>query len=191
MSQRLKAVKGAPITDVVAPGPATFTMVEKVALLNLDRLIQANPTAARLITSLIRLMEPGSSGVVVISRQAMTEILGCSMPTVDRCLKILIEGRWVHRVKVGGASALAINKTVAWCGPRGDMSHAIFSATVIAARSEQDEHGLNPGELQKLPIAHPGEEVLAVGRDPDPPFQQTLEGVLPAVALTGMEPDLP
>jgi hypothetical protein len=59
-------------------------MVEKSALYNLDDLMRHDMQAARLVVSLIRLMEPGSGGVVVISRASMAELLGVSLPTVQR-----------------------------------------------------------------------------------------------------------
>lgn len=187
MTQRVKAVNGAPLQQVVQTGSAHFAMIEKVALHNLDELMQKDMQAARLVMSLIRLMEPGSGGVVVISRAAIAELLGVSMPTVQRALKTLVEGAWVQRIRIGGAYALAINNAVAWVGPRGQMAHAVFNATVVASRSEQDKYGLEPGELRQIPIAHPDESVLPVGVEPDPPSQPGLEGVAPVVAHHGEE----
>jgi hypothetical protein len=175
MNSRVKAVMGAPITQVIQPGLSHFAMIEKVALHNLDELMRTDMQAARLIISLIRLMEPGSGGVVVISRVAMAELLEVSLPTVQRALKTLTEGRWVHRLRIGGAYALAVNKAVAWVGPRGQMDHAVFGATVIASRSEQDAAGIDPGELRQLPMALPGEAVLPVGQ-PVPPAQELIPG---------------
>jgi hypothetical protein len=184
MTLRVKAVRGAPIEQVVSPGPATFAMVEKAALFNLDALMKADIQAARLIVSLIRLMEPHGSGVVVISRTGMAEMMGVSLPTIQRALKTLTEGRWVQRIKIGGAYALAINRSVAWVGPRGAMAHATFGATVIAARSEQDSWALSAEPLKRLPLVHPGETPLAIGQEPEPPYQPSLDGVDPAVAVT-------
>jgi len=175
MNPRVKAVMGASISKVIQPGFAHFAMVEKVALHNLDELMRTDMQAARLIVSLIRLIEPGSGGVVVISRAAMAELLEVSLPTVQRALKTLVSGHWVQRIKIGGAYALAVNKTVAWVGPRGQLDHAVFSATVVASRAEQDAAGIDPGELRKLPMALPGEEVLPVG-EPDPPAQELIPG---------------
>lgn len=187
MNQRVKAVNGAPLQKVVQTGSAHFAMIEKVALHNLDELMQQDMQAARLVMSLIRLMEPGSGGVVVISRAAIGELLGVSMPTVQRALKTLVEGGWVQRIRIGGAYALAVNKAVAWVGPRGQMEHAVFNATVVASRSEQDKYSLDPGELRQIPIAHPDESVLPIGVEPDPPSQPVLEGVSPVVAHHGEE----
>ncbi|PIF25184.1 hypothetical protein CLU88_4559 [Acidovorax sp. 56] len=187
MTLKLKAANGAPISQVIQPGQAHFAMVEKAALYNLDELMRKDMQAARLIVSLIRLMEPGSGGVVVISRASMAELLGVSLPTVQRALKTLVDGCWVHRIKIGGAYALAVNKAVAWVGPRGQLSHAVFSATVIASRSEQDAAGLNPGQLRQIPTALPGEAVLPYGNEPDPPSQPGLDGIPHAVATQGLE----
>lgn len=187
VSHRVKAVSGSPLNQVIQPGQAHFAMIEKVALHNLDQLMQKDMQAARLVMSLIRLMEPGSGGVVVISRAAIGELLGVSLPTVQRALKTLVEGGWVQRIRIGGAYALAINNAVAWVGPRGQMEHAIFNATVVASRSEQDSYGLEPGKLKQIPIAHPDEAVLPVGVEPDPPSQPGLEGVPPVIAHPGEE----
>lgn len=173
--KKLKAVDGSPISQVVQPGRANFAMIEKVALHNLDQLMQQDMQAARLVMSLIRLMEPGSGGIVVASNKSLQELLGVSESTVARALRSLVKGNWVQRIRVAGAHALAINKAVAWVGPRGQMEHAVFNATVIASRSEQDAAGINPGELKQLPMALPGEVVLPVGQT-EPPAQELIPG---------------
>lgn len=183
--KKLKAVNGNPLSAVIHPGNATFAMVEKVALYNLDKLMQEDMQAARLVMSLVRLMEPGSGGIVVASNKSLQELLSVSESTVARALRTLVKGNWIQRIRVAGAHAIAINKTVAWVGPRGQMEHAVFNATVIASRSEQDEYGLNPGELKQIPIAHPDEAVLPIGVEPDPPSQPGLDGVSPVVAHPG------
>ena len=186
MNQRVKAVMGAPISKVIQPGFAHFAMVEKVALHNLDELMRTDMQAARLIVSLIRLIEPGSGGVVVISRAAIAELLDVSLPTVQRALKTLVGGHWVQRIKIGGAYALAVNKAVAWVGPRGQLEHAVFSATVVASRAEQDAAGLNPGELRQLPMALPCEEVLPIG-EAEPPAQELITGTEQVVRMADPE----
>lgn len=184
MKARLKTAVGAPLSQVVQPGPAHFAMIEKEALHNLDQLMQQDMQAARIVVSLVRLMEPGSGGVVVVSNKALQEMLGVSESTVARAMRTLISGKWVQRIRIGGAYALAVNREVAWVGPRGQIDHAVFQATVIASRSEQDEVALNPGKLRQIPMAHPTEGVLAVGKEPEPPAQGMIEGTEP-IALTG------
>ena len=180
--KKLKAVSGGPLSEVVQPGPATFAMVEKVALHNLDQLMQEDMQAARLVVSLVRLLEPGSGGIVVASNKSLQELLGVSESTVARAMRTLVKGHWVQRIRIAGAHAIAINKTVAWVGPRGQMDHAVFNATVIASRSEQDAAALEPGELKQIPVAHPYEAILPIGIEPTPPSQRGLDGVEPAIA---------
>lgn len=177
----LKATQatGEPIT-----GAAHFAMIELTALEGIQGLINRAPQAARLLVSLIRRMSPGSAGVVVISREAMREILGVSMPTVERALRVLITEGWVHRIRIGSASALAINRQVAWIGPRGEIQHAVFDATVIASRSEQDEFGLNPPPLQRVPVFAPGEDLNA---DENNQFSKVVIGHVEAQATTGAD----
>lgn len=163
---------GEPIT-----ANAHFAMVELAALEGLGDLIQRAPKAAHLVVSLIRRMSPGSGGVVVVSRETMRELLGCSMPTVDRALKLLMEEGWVQRIKIGGASALAINRRVAWIGARGQIQHAVFEATVIASRSEQDAIALDPPPMRSVPIVQPGELAIPSGDGSDPPSQPALGGM--------------
>lgn len=173
--KKLKAVEGASFSQVVHPGRANFAMIEKVALHNLDQLMQEDMQAARLVMSLIRLMEPGSGGIVVASNKSLQELLGVSESTIARALRTLVKGHWVQRIRVAGAHALAINKAVAWVGPRGQMEHAVFSATVVASRSEQDAAGIDPGQLRQLPVALQDETVLPVGSS-EPPAQELIPG---------------
>ena len=180
--KKLKVVSGSPLSEVIQPGPATFAMVEKVALYNLDQLMQEDRQAARLVVSLVRLLEPGSGGIVVASNRSLQELLSVSESTIARAMRTLVKGHWVQRIRVAGAHAIAINKTVAWVGPRGKMDHAVFNATVIASRSEQDAAALEPGELKQIPMAHPYDSILPVGVDPTPPSQRPLDGVEPVVA---------
>lgn len=184
MNTKLKVTTGEPLSKVIQPGPAHFAMIEKVALHNLDVLMKEDMQAARMIVSLVRLMEPGSGGVVVASNRALQELLDVSESTVARALRTLVRGNWIQRIRIGGASAIAVNKAVAWVGPRGAMTHATFFATVIASRSEQDEAALNPGELRQIPMSNPLEHVIPVGLEPDPPSQKQLEGIDPVVATT-------
>lgn len=161
-----------------------FAMVELTALEGLSDLIARAPMAARLIVTLIRRMSPGSGGVVVVSRQAMCELLECSMPTVERALRLLINEGWVQRMRIGSAHALAINSRIAWAGPRGQLSHAVFDATVIASRSEQDAIALDPPPMRPVPVIHQGETAIPIGDGSDPPSQQLLGGVGGPVATT-------
>lgn len=181
-SVTLKATqkRGDPITS-----HSHFAMVELHALEGLGDLIARAPRAAQLVTALIRRMQPGSAGVVVVSRETMRELLDSSMPTVDRALRLLIDEGWVQRIRIGGAYALAINSRVAWIGSRGQLQHAVFDATVIASRAEQDAIALDPPPMRSLPMLRPGEMAIVTGPGEDPPSQPGLDGIDPPLISTG------
>lgn len=168
--------------EVIHYGPMTFTMVEKQALADMDSLIQSEPTAARLMVHLIRLTEPGSGGVVIISRATLAKILKVSDPTVGRAIRVLVDGQWIQRMRVGGAYALAVNKSVAWTGPRGQMEHAIFTATVVASKDEQDEATLLSPDLRRVPLKYQGDGLIGVG-NVKPPSQEIIEGTEPIMEI--------
>ena len=131
--------------------PITWAQINLEASEDLRGLMRRNRWAAELVLALIERMEPGGGGVVVCSRETMRELLGCSMPTVERALRVIVEEGWAQRIRIGGAHALAINSRVAWVGPRGDLAHAVFSATVIASRSSARLHRTEPSP----PATHP------------------------------------
>jgi len=162
--------------------PITWAQLNLAASEDLRGLIGRQPKAAQLMLALIEHMRPGSGGVVVVSRTAMAEILGSSLRTIDRAVALLAEEGWVQRMRIGGAFALAINYRVAWIGNREDIQHAVFGATVIASRSEQDVMALNSPPIRQVPILRPDEMPLMVGDGQEPPSQPELDGVSPVVA---------
>ena len=168
--------------EVIHYGPMTFSMIEKQALADMDSLIHEEPTAARLLVNLVRLTEPGSGGVVIVSRATLAKILKVSDPTIGRAIRVLTSGNWVQRMRVGGAYALAVNKSVAWTGPRGQMEHAVFGATVIASRNEQDEKALSSPDLRRIPSAYQGEGLITTG-EATPPAQEMILGTEPVTTV--------
>lgn len=145
--------------------PITWAQVSLDAMNQLGDLMDRNTNAAKLLVRLMKHMHDAGphGGVVVASRQTMTELLNCSMPTVERALRTLIKEGWVQRIKIGGAHALAINSQIAWTNNRNNLQFAVFSATVIASRKEQDAIALQPPPLRTLPIIGRDELALAIG----------------------------
>lgn len=178
-SVTLKAtqMRGRPITE-----HSHFAMVELRALEAMADLNKRAPKAVSLLMLLVRHMSPGGGGVVVVSRDTLRELMGSSMPTVDRALRVLIDEGWVQRIRISGAHALAVNSRVAWIGPRGQLSHAVFEATVIASRSEQDALALEPPPMRHVPMLRPGEALVSTGPGLDPPSQPSLPGIDHAAA---------
>lgn len=162
--------------------PITWAQVSLKAMEEISDLVDRNPHAAKLLLRLMRRMEnSGQGGVVVLSRQTMAEILNTSLPTADRALRLLIKEGWCQRIKVGGAHALAINAQVAWTDIRGKLDFAVFSATVIASRKEQDAMALSPPPMRELPMVGRDEYALVMGPGMDPPSERELEGMPPVI----------
>lgn len=168
MTKQLPDLRGRPIT---------WAQVSLEAMGHLADLMDRNHNAAKLILKLMRHMDDSGTGggVVLMSRQTIAEILNCSLPTVDRTLKVLYTEGWVQRIRVGGASALAINSRVAWTNKREKLAYAIFTATVIASRSEQDAIALAPPPPKELPRIGRDELTLVAGGTGQP----DLEGIPP------------
>jgi hypothetical protein len=181
-NMRLKATYGAPLKEVIQPGPLHFAMIEKEALHNMDELMRQDLNAARLVIKMIKLLESGSNGVVVISKTSIQEMLDISRSTATRAIETLVQGNWVQRIRIGTTFAFAINKNVAWVGPIEQQRHAIFNATVVASRSEQSKEDLEEKRLRKIPVVRDNEHVLAIGEEPEPPVQTMLPEVEPPVA---------
>ena len=170
--------------------PITWTQISLEASEDLRGLIGREPKAAQLVLALIEQMEPGGGGIVVASRTTMAELIGASVPTVARALRVLMNEGWVQRIRIGSAPALAIYSRVAWVGPRGDLSHAVFSATVIASRAEQDAIALAPPQMRRIPTIRRGEEPLLDGPGQEPPSQPELAGIPPVVATASAQAEL-
>jgi hypothetical protein len=169
--------------------PITWAQLNLEASEDLRGLMRRNRWAAELVLALIEKMEPGGGGVVICSRETMRELLDCSMPTIDRALKTIITEGWAQRIKIGGTPALAINSRVAWVGARGALPHAVFSATVIASRSEQDAIALNPPPIRYIPVMRRGELPLMEGAGLIPPSQPDLDGMPPVTAYQAESTD--
>ena len=78
--------------------PITWTQISLEASEDLRGLIGREPKAAQLVLALIEQMEPGGGGIVVASRTTMAELIGASVPTVARALRVLMNEGWVQRI---------------------------------------------------------------------------------------------
>lgn len=160
---------------------ATFAQLDLAASESLAKLNQKSSIAVTLLLAIVsRLGAPG--GVVVASRTVLAEICGVSARSVDRGLAVLMTEGYVQRIRISGAFGLAVNARVAWTGPRGQLlQRAVFQATVIAGRNEQDEQTLNPPKMQRVPVLDDDELPLPTGPGLPPPSQPSLEGLEPVL----------
>lgn len=161
--------------------PITWAQVSLAAMERLADLTRRAPKAAQLVQLLVAKMQAGGGGVVVASRTTLAELMGTSLPTTERALALLMREGWVQRIRIGAVPALAINARVAWVGPRGQIDHAVFQATVIASRTEQDAMALDPPSMAQVPVVNADELALPEGAGLPPPSQPSLPGLEPVM----------
>lgn len=169
------------------PAPSTHTgrwvQTDRRAHEAWANLISRKPRAAELMHHLVAQM--GHQNAVVISQKLLAQLMGRSLDTVQRALRVLEDEKWIQTVKMNGPGTVAayvVNDRVAWGQKRDELYLSTFSATVVADRSDQDALALQSDELRKIPMLYPGERQLPTGPGEEPPSQPSIHGI---------EPDLP
>jgi Crp-like helix-turn-helix domain len=162
---------------------APWVQTERKAHEAWGRLVTSSPRAAALLHQLVAHMD--ESAAVVTTHSTLAKMCGCSPETIKRAIKDLQLGNWIQVVQIGGkgaALAFVINSRVAWATSRDMLHLAVFSARVIADRSDQNDVCLSTEKLRRIPVLHPGELQLPTGDGLPPPSQSSFDG---------LEPDLP
>ncbi len=161
----------------------TWVQTERKAHEAWAALIGSKPKAAQLMHLLVANMD--KKGAVVVSQKVLADMMGVSLNTIKRSLKVLSDGNWVDVVRVGsergGVNAYLVNRRVAWADKRENQKYAAFDARIIVSVDEQEQATLeSKGPLQQLPRI--GEHQIPSGDGEAPPSQPIFEGI---------EPDLP
>ncbi|EFP2198658.1 replication/maintenance protein RepL [Escherichia coli] len=125
-----------------------FVQLSRNYLKQLRNLARKSPIAHEILYYLVEHMGK-TTNAVICSYATLCEVTGVSRPTVGRAIKLLKDDNWIDTVKVGNANAYCVNEKVFWQAGRNQRKYAIFSATVIASESEQDE-GFQEKAKQKL-----------------------------------------
>lgn len=118
-----------------------------------------------------------TTNAVVCSRNVLAEVTGCSIATVGRAIRVLKDDNWIDTVKIGNASAYCVNERAFWQAGRNQRQYAVFSATVIAAASEQDSDFREKAKqkLTYIPVIEDS-DIAVAGKDQlPPPDQQDLD----------------
>jgi hypothetical protein len=149
-----------------------WLQLEKKAAQELQRLIQASPTAASTLMYMVNNMS--RSNALVVSQQAIANGIGAKRESVNRAVRYLVEHNFIQVIKAAGASVYVVNSRVMWQGNRGER-YAAFGADIVAIESEQDPVTMDKTEpLKAVPHLVEGERLL-VGNEPiDPPDQGEL-----------------
>lgn len=134
----------------------------------------------------------GEHNAVVASYPVLAEVSGLSVSTIRRAIATLIEGDWIEVRRLGPSStvnAYVLNDRVVWTRARNDLRYSLFSATVLAAETEQEDRAAlgQQESLRKLPRA--GEAQLPSGEGLPPVSQPFFDGLEPDLPGTGTSND--
>lgn len=80
----------------------------------------------------------GTDNCLIVSRETMSEILGISIPTIDRKIKFLKDKNFISVMRTGSSSIYTVNANVAWSTYGNKKDYAKFKASVLISRSEQE-----------------------------------------------------
>lgn len=153
---------------------ANFVQFSRAHLRAWRLLIQQQPLAAEILMFLVERMGR-TSNAVVCSYKVMQEITGYKRTSVASAIKHLREENWIDSIKVGSATAYAVNERVCWQAARNQRHYAMFSATVVAAESEQPEGFREKAKekMRHIPFVDvESNERIMVGNDELPPPDQ-------------------
>lgn len=146
--------------------------------------LKGSAAASRVLHILIARMVDRNA--VVISQNAIADLLNVDPRTVRRAIAMLREYRWIETINLGGAKsgvqAYVVNSRVAWQGNRDGIRHSVFDAKIYAIEGEQEVGVGNDLPLHHIPSLQPGERQLPTGNGLPPVSQPS---------LSGLEPDLP
>nr|WP_281272053.1 helix-turn-helix domain-containing protein [Marinomonas pollencensis] len=139
-------------------------------------LARSNPVAHELLYYLVETMGK-TTNAVVVSYATLCEVLQVSRPTAARAVKKLKTDCWVDAVKIGSATAYCVNERVFWQSRQNQRKYAKFSATVIAAGSEQEKEFFDRSKtkLTYIPVIQAGDSVVTGNEKLDPPDQGDLD----------------
>ena len=148
-------------------------MMSRAAEKNLRTLQRENSTAS-LVFSIIRENMQIGTNAVTVSNEALAKILGVSKRTIARATKHLKDKNYVQVIKVGTSNTYVVNERVAFAGTAGQRK-AVFSATVVAHETEQEEGWNEVKKLKAVPIIYDDERAILGSDELPPPDQQDLD----------------
>lgn len=125
-------------TGELFEGNPPFFQFRKHNFKLIRKLNENSPTAANLFFFLVENMLESSNSLVV-SQEALCEVLEISRMTLHRAVKQLIEGKYVQVLKSGVNNVYCINADIVWTKRHNELYHARFNTSVYLTSSEQDE----------------------------------------------------
>jgi hypothetical protein len=141
-------------TGEIFEGNPLFFQFRRHNFKMIRKLTSENKVAAELFFFLIENMLEFSNSVIV-SQDALSEVLQCSRMTLHRATKYLIENKYVQVLKSGVNNVYCVNADIVWTKRADDLYHARFNTSVYLTSSEQDEE-------QRIKIKKSFEKIVEV-----------------------------
>lgn len=126
-----------------------FLQLYRKELLSMRGLTTKNPVSMQILLLFAEKMN--KQNAIIISMKALEQITKHSRSTLSRAVAVLKNESFIKIVKVGTANAYVLNSNVFWtthADTKEQMS--VFSATVIAVGSEQNQKYLENWDKVKL-----------------------------------------
>lgn len=136
-------------------------------------LARKSPLAHEILYYLVEHMGK-TTNAVVVSYKTLQEVTDVSRSTVARAVKVLKDDNWIDTVKIGSATAYAVNARVFWQASRNQKEYAVFQATVVAAASEQESDFRDKAKhkLKHVPIIQDNDRATTNTNEQLPPPDQ-------------------
>lgn len=145
-----------------------FVQLYKKELRQLRALVRLNPTAAQILFVFVEKMN--KQNAIIMSFKTLEKITKKTRQTCSKAIKDLREAKFINVVKIGNANAYVVNSNVFWSTDNAiKEKFAIFTATVVASGSEQDEdfEDWSNVKLKQIPIIYPGEQLTLLDNEDD------------------------
>lgn len=150
-------------TGELFEGNPLFFQFRKHNFKMIEVLVKDNQVAARLFMFLVNNMqEPYNS--LIISQDALCEVLEVSRKTVYTALKYLTDRKYIKILKSGLNNVYCVNADIVWTKRADEIYHARFNASVYLTSTEQDED-------QKIKIKKSFEKIIEVENIKNSEFQ--------------------
>ena len=149
-----------------------FVQLNKGYMKQMRELARNSPVGMQILLYLTEHMGR-TTNAVVCSYKTLQEVTGLSRTSVAKGIRLLKDDNWIDAIKIGNATAYCINERVVWQAGRNERKYAKFSATVIAAASEQDSdyHEKAKQKLTHVPVLE-SQEIVSVTNEKLPPPDQ-------------------
>lgn len=141
-----------------------FVQLYKKELKQLRGLVRLNPTAAQILFLFVEKMN--KQNAIIMSFKTLEQITKKKRNTCSKAVKDLREANFINIIKIGNANAYVVNSNVFWSTDNAiKEKFAIFTATVVACGSDQDEdfEDWSNIKLKQIPIIFPGEKIIING----------------------------